>query len=122
MLNKKEISVMHCIYKACRSHNNSCIISSKYIMQSVPEKYQLTETNIEGIISQLEYDGYLEWTRSDRRGEMVNVITLKSKGKAFAREMLLRKRELFHTMLWRIIFGGIGAIGALIVSNILGSL
>ncbi len=120
MLNNKEISVMQCIYKVCRVHNDSCIISNRFIMQSVPEKYKLAESQIEGIIKQLEYDGYLECTISDRRGETVNVISLKSKGKAFAREMLLRKRELFNTMLWRVIFGGIGAIGALIVSKILG--
>ncbi len=120
MLNNKEISVMHCIYKVCRQHNDSCIISNKYILQSVPEKYKMQESNIDSIVKQLEYDGYLECTVSDRKGQVVNVISLKSKGKAFAREMLLRRRELFNTILWRIIFGGIGAIGALIVSKVLG--
>ncbi len=120
MLSNKEISVMQCIYKVCRQHNDSCIVTNRYIMQSVPEKYKLAESNIESIVKQLEYDGYLECTISERRGESVNVISLKNKGKAFAREMLLRRRELFNTMLWRIIFGGIGAIGALIVSKLLG--
>ncbi len=120
MLSNKEISVMQCIYKVARSHNDSCIISNKYIMQCVPEKFKLQESHIEGIVKQLEYDGYLECTVSERKGETVNVISLKNKGKAFAREMILRRRELFNTMLWRVIFGGIGAIGALIVSKILG--
>ena len=96
MLDKKEISVMHCVYNACKRNNDSCIISNDYILQSVPEKFKLNDAKIDTILNQLQYDGYFECTKSERKGETVNVISLMQKGKAFKRELLQRRRELVN--------------------------
>ena len=119
MLNKKEISVMRAVYDVCSKNNDSGIISDDFIIQSTPEKYKFDATKVDAILNQLEYDGYFQCTKSDRNGETVNVITLKSKGKAFKRELLLRKRELINTFIWRIVFAGVGAVAALIVNKLL---
>ena len=119
MLNKKEISVMRTVYDVCSKNNDSGIISDDFIIQSTPEKYKFDPAKIDAILNQLEYDGYFTCTKSDRNGETVNVITLKSKGKAFKRELIQRRRELINSFIWRIVFAGAGAVAALIVNRLL---
>ena len=121
MLNKKEIAVMRVIYDVCSRNNDSGIISDDFILQSTPEKHKLTTSKVDTILNQLEYDGYFECTKSERKGETVNVITLKQKGKAFKRELLLRRRELINTTVWRVVFAALGAVVALVVRMILGN-
>ncbi len=120
MLNKKEVAVMRCVYEACKRHNDGAIISDEVIIQSCPEKYKLTEINVDAILKQLEYDGYFECTKSDKDGKIVNVIELKQKGKAFKRELIQRRRELINTFFWRIVFAALGAVVALLVNKLLG--
>ena len=119
MLSKKEIAVMRTVYDVCSKNNDSGIISDDFIIQSTPEKYKFDAAKVDAILNQLEYDGYFQCTKSDRNGETVNVITLKSKGKAFKRELLMRRRELINTFFWRIVFAGVGAVAALIVNKLL---
>ncbi len=111
---------MQVIYQTCEKNNSSAIISDDYILSLTPEKYSLTSEKLDSIIQQLEYDGYFECIKSKKDGKLVNVINLKQKGKAFKREMVQRKRELFNTIFWRIIFAAIGAVVALIINKILG--
>lgn len=119
MLNKKEVSVMHCVYDACKRNNDGCILSNAFILQSIPEKFKLDDVKLDGILKQLEYDGYFECTKSDRKGETVNVIALKPKGKAFKREMIQRRRELVNNFFWRMIFAAVGAVVGFAVSLLL---
>ena len=121
MLNRKEIAVMRVIYDICSKNNDSGIISDDFIMESTPEKFKLTSSKVDTILNQLEYDGYFECTKSERKGETVNVITLKQKGKAFKRELIQRRRKLINDMFWRIVFAALGAVVALIVRKILGN-
>lgn len=120
MLNQKEVAVMRVVFEACKSNNDSAIISDKRIIESCPEKHRLTEEKVDVILKQLEYDGYFECTKSQKKGETVNVITLKQKGKAFTREMIQRRRDLVYSMVSRIVFAAIGAIVALAVNKLLG--
>lgn len=120
MLNKKEVSVMHCIYNSCKRNADSCIVSDAFILQSIPEKFKLNEVKLDGILKQLEYDGYFECTKSERKGETVNVISLKPKGKAFKRELIQRRRELVNNFFWRMVFAAVGAVVGFLVSLLLG--
>lgn len=122
MLNKKEVAVMRTVYDVCKKKNDSCILTDEYIIQSAPEKFKLTPAVVDGILHQLEYDGYFECTKSDRDGKTVNVITLKQKGKAFEREMVQRRRSLINATVMRIGMAALGAVVALIVNKILTSL
>ena len=119
MLNKKEIAVMQCIYGKCKRHNDGCIVSNDFIKQSVPEKYKLSDAKIDSILNQLMYDGYFECTKSERKGENVNVISLMPKGKAFKRELTQRRRELTHNFVWRMIFAAVGAVVGFLMSLML---
>ncbi len=119
MLNKKEVSVMHCVYNACKRNNDGCIVSDAFVLQSIPEKFKLDETKLDAILKQLEYDGYFECTKSERKGETVNVITLKPKGKAFKRELIQRRRELVNNFFWRMVFAAVGAVVGFAVSLLL---
>ena len=112
---------MRVIYDVCSNNNDSGIITDDFIIQSAPEKFKLTASNVDTILNQLEYDGYFECTKSERNGETVNVITLKQKGKAFKRELIQRRRELVNNMFWRLVSAAAGAVVALIVRNLLGS-
>ncbi len=119
MLSKKEISVMHCIYNACKRNKDSCILSDEFIIQSTPEKFQLNNEKVDVILNQLEYDGYFECTKSERKGQTVNVITLKPKGKAFKRELIQRRRDLINNFFWRMVFAAMGAGVGFLVSMLL---
>ena len=121
MLNRKEIAVMRVIYDVCSKNNDSGIISDDFIIQSTPEKYKLTSSKVDTILNQLEYDGYFECTKSERKGETVNVITLKQKGKAFKRELIQRRRKLLSDTVMRIFFAALGAVVALVVRMIFGN-
>ena len=118
MLDKKEIAVMRVVYETCSKNNDSGIISDDFIIQSTPEKYKFNASKVDTILNQLEYDGYFECTKSERKGETVNVITLKQKGKAFKRELIQRRRELINTTVWRVVFAALGAVVALVVRTI----
>ena len=120
MLNKKEIAVMRVVYDVCSKNNDSGIITDDFIIQSVPEKYKLAYANVDTILNQLAYDGYFECTKSERKGETVNVITLKQKGKAFKRELIQRRRKIVNDMFWRVVSAAAGAVVALIIRNLLG--
>ena len=120
MLSKKEVAVMTPIFEICKKNNDSGIISNEFLLESAPEKYKLTLADVDTILKQLEYDGYFECTKSDKNGKIVNVIVLKRKGKAFKRELLQRRREIFSTTMWRIIYAALGAVVALLVNKILG--
>ena len=119
MLNKKEVAVMRAVYDVCKRKNDSCIVTDDFIIQSSPEKYKLTATQVDVILHQLEYDGYFECTKSDRDGKTVNVITLKPKGKAFEREMVQRRRSLINTVIMRIGMAALGAVVALVANKLL---
>ncbi len=119
MLDRKEISVMNCIYNSCKRNNDGCIVSDAFILQSIPEKYKMDEAKVDSILNQLEYDGYFECTKSERKGETVNVINLKPKGKAFKRELLQRRRELINNFFWRMVFAAVGAGVGFLVSLML---
>lgn len=120
MLNKQEVCVMQFIYKMCRKNQSSCILSTHRILQEMPENLKLNDKKIDSILKQLEYDGYLECTTSDKKGEIVNVINLKEKGKAFKREMVQRRREIVSNIFWRIVFAAVGAVVALVISKVFG--
>lgn len=110
---------MHCIYNACKRNNDSCIVSNAFILQSIPEKFKMADSKLDSILNQLEYDGYFECTKSERKGQNVNVINLKPKGKAFKRELLQRRRELLNNFFWRMVFAAMGAGVGFIVSLML---
>lgn len=119
MLNKKEVAVMRAVYEACKINNDCAIMSDARIISATPEKYKLTLSEVDTILKQLEYDGYFECVKSTQKGQTVNVISLKQKGKAFAREVVQRRRELYSTMLWRIAFAALGAVAALAANRLL---
>ncbi|MCM1043828.1 MAG: hypothetical protein NC350_06485 [Corallococcus sp.] len=120
MLNKREVAVMKCVYDLSRKNDGSCIVSNKRILQSVPEKFKLADNDIDTILKQLEYDGYFECVKSDKRGEIVNVINLKEKGKAFKRELVQRRREIGRSFAWRMAYAAVGAVVTFVVTQILG--
>lgn len=120
MLNKKEVAVMRAIYDSCKTNNFSTIITDERIIALSPEKLKLNNAAVDTILKQLEYDGYFECVKSDRRGTTVNVITLKQKGKAFCRELVQRRRDILSNMFWRIIYAATGAVVALAINKLLG--
>lgn len=121
MLNKKEVAVMRCIFGFCKQNNDSAIVTDKAIIDCCG-KLRLDETQVDAILKQLEYDGYFENTKSERDGEIVNVVNLKQKGKAFEREMTQRRREIVNSMLWRVFYATLGALVTLLVGRLLAKL
>lgn len=120
MLNKKEVAVMKAIHGVCKQNNGSAIITDEKIISLSPEKLRLNNVTVDVILKQLEYDGYFECTKSDKKGATVNVISLKQKGKAFERELVQRRREVWNGMFWRAVYAAIGAVVALLIDKLMG--
>ncbi len=120
MLNAKEVAVMRFIYETCSADADaSCILSSEKIVFSLPDKASVSIDDIEGILKELEYDGYFELTKAEKAGKMFNVISLKEKGKAFEREMVQRRREIASNIIWRIVYAVIAAAVTLLITNLI---
>jgi hypothetical protein len=120
MLNKKEKAVMWIVYDRAIKKDDSCIISEEEINEKLDEKLRtkFVDGEIAKTLEFLEYDGYYELVKSQKKEQQVYVVRLREKGQAFPREMQQAKRA----MTWRIVstvgFSALGAAVALLIRAI----
>lgn len=94
MLNKQEKSVMKVIFANAKKRKGVCIITDSRILESIPEKYELTQPKLQLMLKQMQYDEYFEMEKARRKDVEVNVITLLKKGEAFERELEQERRDV----------------------------
>ena len=92
MLNRREQEVMNAVYALCHE-KGICLISPAELISMLPSRKKLDEGQVERILSELSLDDYFELLSSERKGERMFVISLRTNGYAYKRCSLQRKRD-----------------------------
>ncbi|MBQ9714238.1 MAG: hypothetical protein IJV83_02835 [Clostridia bacterium] len=102
MLNRRETEIMKVIYGLCHEKGVS-LISPAEIIDMLPPKKKYTEEQVEDILQELALDDYFELLSSERKGEKMYVISLRSNGYAFKRGYVQMRRDAFGKIFWAVI-------------------
>ena len=113
MLSKKEHTVMNFIYSKCQN-NEAVLISPTDIATACLDKFDLTNIEIDQILSGLMLDNYIDVVNSDKKGKLVYCITLKQKGASYKRDLDQKKKTtimlITRTVLLAILSFTVGVI------------
>lgn len=93
MLNKQESEVMNAVYALCKERG-ICLISPTELIEMLPKKRRYSEEKLEKLLSALALDDYFELLSSERKGEKMYVISLRSSGYAYKRCSTQMKRDV----------------------------
>jgi len=85
------------------------------ILSSLSKKDKYLEREVLDIIKSIALDDYIEALPTEKKGELMYLFTLKTKGFAFKRELMMQKRALYY----KLIFSGAGAIVTGIIAIII---
>ena len=117
MLNKRETEVMNVIFSLCHEKGVG-LISPTEILDLLPPKRKYTEEGVEQILSALALDDYFELLSSERKGEKMYVISLRSSGYAFKRGYVQRRRNAFVKIVWAVASAVIAFLVGLLLKRI----
>ena len=99
MLNRRENEVMNAVYSLCHE-KGVCLISPAELLAILSVRKKYTEERLEDVLHQLALDDYFELLSSERKGEKMYVISLRTKGYAYKRCSLQQKRDIAVKLLW----------------------
>ena len=105
-LNKREREVLEAVLSLANGKDRM-LVSPEEILALLPPKREYDEEKLEKILKDLEMDGYFELVFSDRKGEKMYVIHIKTAGLNYKRADKQLKRSVYFR--W-----GVVAIGAVI--------
>ncbi len=117
MLNKRESEVMNAVYALCHE-KGVCLISPAELMDLLPVRKKYTEEMLEETLRQLALDDYFELLSSDRKGEKMYVISMRTKGHAYKRCSLQQKRDVAVKMLLAVASAVVAFVVGLILKRI----
>lgn len=115
-LNRREDEVMGAVF-ALSGGKERLLVSPLEILSLLPKR-NLSEEKLDAILRELELDGYFDLTPSDRKGERMYVIHLRSEGLDYRRSAVRRKR----TLIYRLVLAGICAVISFFVGLLLKSI
>ena len=101
MLNKQESEVMNAVYNLC-SEKGICLVSPAELLDVLPPKRNYSEETLDKVLDALALDDYFELLSSERKGEKMYVISLRSNGYAFKRYHTQMKRDVALKFIWAI--------------------
>ena len=101
MLNKKESEVMNAVYELS-AEKGVCLVSPSELLALLPSKGKYTEELVEKILQALALDDYFELLSSERKGEKMYVISMRSNGYAFKRGYIQMKRDIAMKVAWAV--------------------
>ena len=114
MLNKKESEVMNAIYELS-AEKGVCLVSPSELLALLPPRGRYTEDVLEKILEALALDDYFELLSSERKGEKMYVISMRTNGYAFKRGYIQMKRDMAMKIFWAITSAVIAFIVGLIL-------
>ena len=101
MLNKRETEIMNTVYELCHE-KGVCLVSPAELLSMLPKKKKYTEAQLETILGELALDNYFELLSSERKGEKMYVISLRTNGYAFKRYFAQMKRDAAVKIFWAV--------------------
>lgn len=117
MLNNKEKKAMDYIFKKC-SDKQSTLISPKEIHDFLAPKIIVSSEEIDKIINNLMLDNYIDVVNSDKNGEPIYCVSLRSKGEGYLREKQQRKKTTYLILGRTVVLAVISFIVTLILKAI----
>ena len=117
MLNKRENEVMNAVYTLCHE-KGVCLISPTELIDILPLRKKYTEEGLEEILHQLALDDYFDLLFSERKGEKMYVLSLRTKGQAYKRCSLQQKRDIAVKMLLAVASAVVAFVVGLILKRI----
>ena len=102
MLNRQENEVMNAVYSLCHE-KGICLVSPTELLAMLPPRKKITLEKLEDVLNQLSLDQYFELLSSERKGEKMYVISLRSNGYAFKRGYVQMRRDAFGKIFWAVI-------------------
>ena len=101
MLNRRESQIMNVVYDLCHE-KGVCLISPAELLDLLPARGKYTEADLDTILNELSLDDYFELLSSERKGEKMYVISLRTNGYAFRRCYVQMKRNALVKILWAV--------------------
>ena len=117
MLSKRESEVMNAVYTLCHE-KGVCLISPAELMAVLPAKKHYTEEGLDELLSQLALDDYFELLSSERKGEKMYVLSLRTKGQAYRRCSMQQRRDVVVKMLLAVASAVVAFVVGLILKRI----
>lgn len=114
MLSGKERKIMDILYSLC-GEEGSCLCAPWDLLRCFSPRENMNEERLEKILSDLQSDGYLNVLHSDRKGELMYVITLRAEGLSYRRENLRLKRDVY----FKIVLAAGGAVLSFLIGALL---
>ena len=93
MLNRKETHVMSYLYERLIG-KQSLLIAPQEILEILPETDAMEEEELSEVLKGLALDGYIDVVNSDKKGQTIYCLSLRSRGQAFEREKERKKKQL----------------------------
>ena len=117
MLNKRESEVMNAVYTLCHE-KGVCLISPAELIALLPARKHYTEEGLDELLSQLALDDYFELLSSERKGEKMYVLSLRTKGQAYRRCSLQQRRNVAVKMFLAVVSAVVAFVVGLILKRI----
>ena len=117
MLNKRENDVMNAVYALCHE-KGVCLISPAELLALLPTRKGYTEEKLDELLSQLALDDYFELLSSERKGEKMYVLSLRTKGQAYRRCSLQQRRDVAVKMLLAVLSAIVAFAVGLVLKSI----
>ena len=117
MLSKRENEIMNAVYALCHE-KGVCLVSPAELLALLPSRKSYTEENLEEFLRQLALDDYFELLFSERKGEKMYVLSLRTKGQAYKRCSMQQKRDVAVKMLLAVASAVVAFVVGLILKRI----
>lgn len=117
MLSKRENEIMNAVYALCHE-KGVCLVSPAELLALLPLRKNYTEENLEELLRQLALDDYFELLFSERKGEKMYVLSLRTKGQAYKRCSIQQKRDVAVKMLLAVVSAVVAFVVGLILKRI----
>ena len=101
MLSKVEAKIMDYLFERCRG-KKAVLVTPGEILHSLLPKHELTAKQLNKHIENLKLDTYIDVHKTDNKGQMMYVVTLKLKGEAFEREKKEIKNRRIRSIGWKV--------------------
>jgi len=118
MLNRVERKVMDFFYEKCMG-KKSVLLAPVEIQEHLGPKDELTFKQIEIAVKNLMVDGYIDVYHSDNKGTLNYVVSLKTRGEGFKRELADARARRIRSIGWKVFLTVLGVVLAGILSRII---